>query len=101
MWSMRDTMVAGGDKGKGIWITEFGAPTGTGAGAVSESVQADTIRIVLQAAKETPWIGPAFVYSMRDSGTNKADREQHFGVLRRDFTPKPAASIVQQFASAQ
>jgi polysaccharide biosynthesis protein PslG len=101
MSSMRDIMVAGGDSGKGIWLTEFGAPTGTGSRAVSESVQAQTVQIVLQAAKDTPWIGPAFVYSMRDVGNNKGDIEQNFGVLRYDFSPKPAAAILQQFALMQ
>jgi polysaccharide biosynthesis protein PslG len=94
---MHEEMVAGGDAGKQIWITECGAPTGTAAVAVSEDVQAQTLDIVLGYAKKTPWIGPAFVYSIRDGGSDAADAEQNFGVLRRDFSPKPAYAVVSAF----
>jgi hypothetical protein len=97
MGIMRSTMVAGGDAGKQIWITECGAPTGTAAVAVSEDVQAQTLRIVLGEAKGSPWIGPAFVYSIRDSGSDVADAEQNFGILRHDLTPKPAYRVVSEF----
>jgi hypothetical protein len=34
--------------------------------------------------------GPFFWYQIRDQGTDPADREQNFGLLRRDGSPKPA-----------
>lgn len=95
MWDMHDVMVAGGDGAKLIWMTEFGAPTGTAPTAVSDEVQAETIRIVVTAARDVAWLGPAFVYSLRDSGTDPADPEQNFGLLRRDFTPKAAYGVVR------
>lgn len=98
MWQMRAVMVDGGDSGKSTWITETGAPTGTGRRAVSEQVQADTLRMTLAMAENTPWIGSAFVYAMRDSGTDTADIEQNFGILRHDFTAKLAYDVVAQFA---
>ena len=101
MWPMRDIMVAGGDAAKQVWLTEFGAPTGDAPVAVTDAVQADTIRIVLQAARDVGWIGPAFVYSLRDSGDDLTDPEQNFGILHHDFTPKPAFAVVRQFGAAQ
>lgn len=96
---MHDTMVDGGDPGKRIWITECGAPTGTATVAVDETVQAETIRIVLRAARDVTWLGPAFVYSVRDSGTDPSDAEQNFGILHHDLSPKPSYAVVRGFAS--
>jgi hypothetical protein len=95
---MHDVMIDGGDARKPIWITECGAPTGTAPVAVSEETQAQTVRIMLRAARDVAWLGPAFVYSIRDSGTDRSDPEQNFGILRRDFSPKPAYSVVRGFA---
>ncbi|MFC7446468.1 beta-xylosidase [Rhodococcus daqingensis] len=95
MWQMRDVMVAGGDAGKQMWITEFGAPTGTHPTAVTEAVQAESIAIALNAAREAPWIGPIYLYSIRDTGPNPADREQNFGLLRHDFSEKLAYGLVR------
>jgi hypothetical protein len=88
MWQMRDVMVANGDSAKQIWATEFGAPTGTGSTAVTPAVQAQTFQQALLSAQQTPWIGPVFVYDIRDKGTNKTDIEQNFGLVYNDYTPK-------------
>ena len=97
MWPMHDLMVAAGDADKWIWVTECGAPTGTSPVSVSEAVQAQTLSICLQTAKDVPWLGPAFVYAIRDSGPDPADPEQNFGIVRRDFSPKAAFGVVRQF----
>jgi hypothetical protein len=81
-----------GDGGKKIWMTEFGAPTGTSSGAVSEARQVDFVREALVARTKDEWLGPLFWYSARDQGTNPADREQNFGLWRNDFSAKPAAA---------
>lgn len=100
MTPMRAVMVAGGDTAKLIWLTEFGAPTGTDPAAVTESVQAQTISIVLQTARDTAWLGPAFLYSIRDAGTDPSDREQNFGVLRKDFSAKAGYAALKAIATA-
>ncbi|WP_377450890.1 hypothetical protein [Rhodococcoides fascians] len=89
------TMAANGDGGKKIWITELGAPTGNGPMAVSEDAQAAIIGSSLNKASTLPYIGPVFVHSLRDSGTDPADSEQNFGLLRADFTHKPAFDVVR------
>ena len=93
--TMHETMVAGGDEGKSVWITEFGAPTGTGPGAVSDDVQAQTMNQILAMARDTPWIATAFVFNLRDTGTDSDDIEQNFGLLRNDFSRKPAFDAVK------
>ena len=85
-----DVMVQNGDGAKKIWSTEFGAPTGTSASAVSETTQSAIISEAYTAITAWPWAGPLLTYSNRDSGTDPADREQNFGLRRFDFTPKPA-----------
>ena len=85
---IHDLMVAKGDGAKLIWSTEVGAPTGTGSGAVSEDQQAAIASDAIRAIAQRPWAGPLFWYAMRDAGTDPADREQNFGLIRNDFTPK-------------
>ncbi|WP_238422462.1 cellulase family glycosylhydrolase [Gordonia sp. 'Campus'] len=94
MWDMRDVMVAAGDGDKSIWMTEFGAPTGTGTNAVSEDVQAQSIAIAMGAQNDAPWLGPLFVYSLRDAGTDPNNLEHNFGLVRRDWTPKQAYTML-------
>jgi polysaccharide biosynthesis protein PslG len=36
------------------------------------------------------WAGPLFWYSGRDLGTSTSSRENFFGLLRNDFSRKPA-----------
>ncbi|WP_328813239.1 cellulase family glycosylhydrolase [Rhodococcus sp. NBC_00297] len=99
MWSMQDVMSAEGDGDKQIWITEMGAPTGTNANAMSEEGQAESIGIMLNALLGNSWLGPAYVYSMRDSGSDESDTEQNFGMVRRDFSPKPALAEITEFTA--
>lgn len=97
---------------KPIWITEYGAPTG-GPGTVSDgdlsAVRASTDHTTeeLQArlasdAVRTSFADPsiqAFVwYSERDRGWSTGDRENHFGLLRPDGTPKPSYAALRDAA---
>lgn len=91
---VRDLMVANGDGGKKIWLTEYGAPTGTSeTWAVSEEEQGEFVTEGFAAIAEWSYAGPVFWYSHRDRGTNLEDREDNFGLLRIDFTPKPAYGV--------
>ncbi|SNT01541.1 hypothetical protein [Rhodococcoides kyotonense] len=89
------TMTANGDGGKKIWITELGAPTGNGPMSVSEDAQAAIIGSSLAKASQLPYVGPVFVHSLRDSGTDAFDSEQNYGLLRSDFSRKPSFAVVQ------
>ncbi len=89
---VHDVMAANGDGEKQIWLTEFGAPTGTANGAVSLTAQATMAREGLLGSLGWSWSGPLFWYALRDRGTDPADREANFGLARRDFSLKPAYS---------
>lgn len=65
------------------------APTGGAGDIVTDQQQLEQVTSVLAAAAATSWSGPAFIYTVHDSGTSTTDREQNFGVLRYDWTPKP------------
>lgn len=80
-----------GDGGKKIWITEFGAPTGTWVGAVSPAKQADILLQARQQVAQWDWAGPLIYYELVDPSNDNEDKEQNFGVLRADLTPKLSA----------
>lgn len=87
-----------GDGGKKIWITEFGAPTGTHPTAVSEDAQAEAFLQARQQVGRWDWAGPLIYYELVDGGTDPADTEQNFGVLHKDLTPKAAAVALMDSA---
>jgi GH35 family endo-1,4-beta-xylanase len=83
-----------GDGGKKIWITEFGAPTGTGPNAVSEDNQAASLVQAREQVADWDWAGPLMYYELVDGGTDPAEIEQNFGVVREDLSPKAAADAL-------
>ena len=94
---VRDVMVAHGDGGKKIWLTELGAPTSAPtAEGVSQEDQARQIIDVLAAAAMLDYIGPAFIYSIRDvNSADAGNREANFGaLLTSDWQPKAAAAAL-------
>lgn len=88
-----------GDSAKSIWITEFGAGTGTASDAVSEQDQAATLEWARLEAKRWAWAGPLIYYELVDGGTDLGDIEQNYGVLRADLSPKQAAVELTDNAS--
>ena len=104
---LHDVMVSNGDGAKKIWATEAGAPTasnvatGCAAGpnvSLTEAQQAQWLSDYLKGwtQKFGTFTGPFIWYQIRDSGIDPANREDHFGLLRRDFSPKPAYTRLQQ-----
>ena len=91
-----DVMLANGDGHKSIWLTEFGAPTGTHATAVSEAEQAAIITDGVNAFAQFPWAKNLMIYANRDAGTDPLDREHNFGVVRWDFSPKLARDALKK-----
>lgn len=92
---IRRIMDEHGDQAKLLWPSEFGAPTGTGARAVSETRQAEILDRGLDMITEIDGVGPVFVYSLIDAGDDRDDLEDNFGVLRRDYTEKPAVTVLR------
>lgn len=97
---LRQLMEERGDGHKRIWLTEYGAPTGSSERAVSEEDQAAMARQALLAAQRWEWTGPLFWYAVRDKGPDPTDPEQNFGLLRRDGSAKPAWSAFRDGVAA-
>ena len=95
---IHDVMQAQGDGAKPVWITEYGAPTGSDSTSVSRDVQATYLKTGINAARGLGYVPVILVYSIRDSGTNPSDPEQNFGLLTRGFERKPAYDAVLNMA---
>ncbi len=91
---IRDLMVAHGDGATGMWQTEVGFSTctiGTSRWCVTERRQARYTADLFRIAREKmPYVKALVAYNLRNKGTDPADREGQFGLLDRDFRPKPA-----------
>jgi endo-1,4-beta-mannosidase len=94
-------MNALGASAKPIFITEYGESTADcGEECVSETVQAEHLSEMLEAVVSHPDWGVKMLstFQLHDWGTESSDREDQFGLLREDGTPKPAYSIVRGYA---
>ncbi|MDJ0395621.1 cellulase family glycosylhydrolase [Rhodococcus sp. G-MC3] len=86
MMDLHAAMAANGDGAKKIWATEYGVPTAY----VSEDVQSDMITHLITKWQELPYAGPIYLYQLRDQQTGSSDPEMTFGLLRTDWSGKPA-----------
>jgi len=53
-----------------------------------------------QGASRWPWVVAVLWYSYRDPGTRAAESEDNFGLVRRDFRPKPSLAVFRRLMSA-
>lgn len=88
--ALQQVMKRHGDGGKKIWITEFGAPTGTASYAVTDNNQALSLVQARRQNQQWSWAGPLIYFELRDAGTDRAVGDDNFGVVRRDLSLKPA-----------
>jgi polysaccharide biosynthesis protein PslG len=96
-------MVYNGDGAKRIWGTEAGAPTGADVGgctanagkSVTETTQSQyAAQYILRWTKDWgAFTGPLFWFQVRDNGTNVWNWNDNLGLLRRNFTAKPAYDV--------
>ena len=96
--TLRKRMNEKGAQNKPIFITEYGQSTADCAEeCVSEAQQAVDITTLLTAIVAHPEWGIEMVsfFQLHDWGTDSSDREDQFGILRQDGTPKPAYPIVR------
>ncbi|MDO9458252.1 beta-galactosidase [Nocardioides sp.] len=96
MRQLRQIMAANGDARSKIWLTEYGAPTGTSDEAVGEQDQAAMLVSGIREARRRGYTGPIYLYSLRDAGTDAGDREDNFGVLTHDRHAKPAYAALRR-----
>ena len=97
--SIRSVMRKHGDGAKKVWATEYGLPSGGYAG-LSEAVQALWLRKAFAQWRAFPWGGPVFNYMLRDGVVSGiASYWYHIGLVRGDWTRKPAFAVVQRAAA--
>ncbi len=92
--SIRSVMAANGDRGKRIYITEVGAPSG-GPQGVGQRSQATEFTQAIEAAKTTSWIGGIYLYTWQDDGTDTRNTEDWFGLVTAAGVHKPAYAAVK------
>ncbi len=101
---IRNTMVANGDSAKDLWLTEFGWSTATAEHGVGEATQAEFLTKALTKIQSSyPYVTAAFWYSFRDTiryDNAGAVLEANWGLVRADFTRKPAWNAVKSFISS-
>ncbi|MGB5757850.1 MAG: cellulase family glycosylhydrolase [Acidimicrobiales bacterium] len=96
--AIRDLVAESQGRAVPIWLTEFGAPTGTSDAAVSEADQANIIGESLRCAGRLDWIGPLFLYNLRDRpGGAPDDAEDNFGLSSAAGEPKESGIVVREF----
>lgn len=85
--SVRQAQLAAGQP-KPLWLTEFGFSACSWCGSLDQQAQliADTVRAIPQF----PYVRGATLYQLRDTETLPDSWENNFGLLREDFTPRPA-----------
>ena len=92
--SLRRVMVANEDAHKRIWITECGWSSSP---PYSEERQAQWATAILPSLIGLDYVGPLFWYNLRDKGTDPNNFDDNLGLIRIDFTPKPAYYAYQEF----
>jgi polysaccharide biosynthesis protein PslG len=101
--AMHELLRRHGDGHKSLWLTEFGfSSCGNGdRWCVSEQQQADYVADSLRIVRNWDFVAAAVVYNLRNKGSDPTDREHQFGLVHRDFTPKPAyAAFARALAEA-
>ncbi len=95
-------MVAYGDTGRQIWVTEFGWPSTERMGRmdttgweygrqVSEAQQADYVVRAFRMGEERPWVGPMFLWNLNLATIwGPKDPVSAYSLLRPDKSYRPA-----------
>jgi hypothetical protein len=94
--TLRAKMAEHGAGDKPLFITEYGESTANcGEECVSEPVQAAHIEKMIEAAiTRREWgVELLCLYQLHDWSTDSGSREEQFGLLQEDGTPKPAYAI--------
>ena len=94
---VRAIKAAAGDRTP-IWVTEFGWSTcNSGHGAcVSESKQGDYTAAGFAALGGMPDVEAAVAYNLRANGSDAGSFEDNFGLVRRDYAPKPGYEALRR-----
>ncbi|MGB8407104.1 MAG: cellulase family glycosylhydrolase [Mycobacterium sp.] len=95
--ALRADLNSYGLNGIQIWATEYGEPTTPGlATTAQQAAYIQNFVVEWQALSKTLNLGPAYLYTVRDSASGALNDENNYGLFYSDGTPKPAALVVAQ-----
>jgi hypothetical protein len=77
-----------------LYLTEMAWPAYKGACGIDESLQAAYLARSFFLARTLPNVQGIWWYDFRNDGTDKREREHNFGLLRQDYTLKPAYRVL-------
>jgi hypothetical protein len=96
---VRQTLLDHGDN-KPLWFTELGWSTTTASDwGVSEPTQADYLTRSYRYVEQDPYVQVVFWYQLRNNywGADANDWPNQLGLLRTDFSPKPAYAAFKAY----
>jgi polysaccharide biosynthesis protein PslG len=93
-------MAAHGAGHKKIWITEYGQATGSSQYAVPGDRQAGILVDFLKWASALDYLGPPFLFTTRDLGTDPSYLDFNYGLYTVDYTPKPSVAAIKVWAQS-
>jgi polysaccharide biosynthesis protein PslG len=96
--SFRAVMRDHGDTATPLWVTELG--WATSADGVSEDQQARWLTDSVTALLDSGEVSAVFWYDLRDEGDNASIREDNFGLVHYDWSPKPAYAALKNLLEA-
>lgn len=77
-----------------LYLTEMAWPAHEGACGIDESLQAAYLARSFFLARTLPNVHGYWWYDFRNDGTDRREREHNFGLLRQDYTAKPAYRVL-------
>ncbi len=97
--SFRAVMSDHDDAATPLWVTELG--WATSADGVSEDQQAQWLTDSVTALLDSGEVSAVFWYNLRDEGGNASDAEGNFGLVRHDWSPKPAFTALKNLETGK
>lgn len=82
-----------------LWVTELG--WATSAGGMSEDRQAQWLTGSLTTLLHSGEVSAVFWYNLRDGGNDASDWEDNFGLVRYDWSPKPAYTALKNLEAGK
>lgn len=78
-----------------LYLTEMGWPAYQGSCGIDERLQAAYLARSFFLARTLPNVRGYWWYDFRNDGTDKREREHNFGLLRQDYSRKPAYPVLK------
>jgi hypothetical protein len=101
---VHEVMLAAGDRTP-VWITEMGYTTcarGADKWCVTPEQQGTYLAAAVRRAAAWPWVAGFFAYNLRDKGSSPSSTEDNFGLVTRNYAPKPGvAALGAAFAAVR